>query len=182
MLNTFAVPAWLHDMFGETQTPLEVLLILGFGLAMTILWFTQSPELAGIPWWKLLLAALLAFDVFSGCIANFTRGTSNYYAQRPRNRLVFMAVHIHLLVFAWLIGADIAMALLLWAGVIVGAWVVNAMVGHPLQLVTAAVFVCGAMAMVVIAGSSLAFTLVALFFALKVIFSFGVDHYGAANR
>jgi len=180
--NSFSVPAWLHDVFGETQTVLEVLLIITFGLAMTAVWLTQSPELAGLPWWKLLLAVLLAFDVFSGCIANFTRGTSNYYARRPRSRLVFIAIHVHLLVFAWLIGADMATAVMLWAGVIASVWVVNALMGHPSQLVTAAVFVCGAMAMVVFVGTGSGFTLVALFFAFKVIFSFGVDHYGAAGR
>jgi len=87
--NSFSVPAWLHDVFGETQTVLEVLLIITFGLAMTAVWLTQSPELAGLPWWKLLLAVLLGGFKYSD--SHLNRNSEHAYrVPRRKHRIVHL--------------------------------------------------------------------------------------------
>lgn len=99
------IPPVLHDIFGESQTIAEMLAILlfGGGVATALVW--AYPEMTqGLPLWRSVIAYLLIFDIGAGCIANFTRSTSNYYAARPKGRLLFISVHVHLPLVAWLLG------------------------------------------------------------------------------
>ncbi len=176
---TIRVPAALHDVFGERQSPGEIAAVLGVGLAVTGTLFLTSPALtSGVPWWRSLLAFLLCLDVAAGSVANFTRGTNDYYAQRPGHRWIFIAIHVHLPVLAWLLSVDIAPAVAAWAYTIMGAAIVNWLHDHSRQTFVAAVlWVIGISLVIGVGGFTSPFLVIAVLFLTKVLYAFSVDHY-----
>lgn len=99
------MPKALHDVFGEVQSPVELALVVVGGLALAaVVCLAGAESLADVAWWRAVIAVLLVADICCGAVANFTRGTDRYYAERPRNRWVFIAVHWHLAVIALALG------------------------------------------------------------------------------
>lgn len=176
------IPTFLHDVFGETQTVGEILAVLGFGVGVGVALFLAFPEMtAGLPFWRWALAGLLMVDIASGCIANFTHSTNQHYAVRPKARLVFIAIHIHLPVLAALLGVGLGPAWVIWAYTVVGAFLVNALTGQRLQIFVAGTLLCAGLAGLILSVEAPKyFLLMAALFMIKVLYSFAVDHYGQA--
>jgi hypothetical protein len=174
------IPPYLRDIFGEKQTIFEIVAILALGIILTGVLFLTFPEMAqDRSWWRGLLAFLLIADIFCGSVANFSRGTNTYYSKaNGRTRLIFIAIHLHLLAIAWLLGTNLVLAIAAWGYTIAGALVVNALLGNRLQLFVAALLlVIGMFAIVVGSGFPLYFLVISLVFLVKVLFAFPVDHY-----
>ncbi len=176
---TIRVPAILHDVFGERQSGGEIAAVLGVGLAVACALFLVFPTWTmELPWWRSLLAFLLCFDVAAGSVANFTRGTSDYYAQRPRHRWIFIAIHVHLPALAWLLSVYLWPAIAAWAYTIMGAAIVNWLHGHSQQVFVAAVlWVLGLALVIGFGGFPPPFLIIAVLFLTKVLYAFSVDHY-----
>ncbi len=180
MWKTTAVPSWLHEVLGETQTPAEILATVLFGvLVPVVLWFhgANAPTLET---WRDVVAWLLVLDVSAGCVANFTRGTNRFYRERPVHRWVFIAVHGHLPAMAWLLGAPLMPALVVWAYTVASAVVVNLLAQSPRQVVVAGVLLAAGLVLAVVTAADVAvawWPAVACLFVLKVVFAFGVDHH-----
>ncbi|OPA79175.1 hypothetical protein BVG16_08750 [Paenibacillus selenitireducens] len=177
------IPSFLHDIFGEKQSIGSMLSILLFGGLLTTALYLIFPDLTDhLPLWRSVLALLLIFDIFSGCVANFTASTSNFYASRKTNRIVFIAIHFHIVVVALLLNTNIWYSIGVWAYTIAGALIVNALIGKASQR-----FVAGILLSVGLGGMPLLPNIqpymlaICLLFLLKVLFSFAVDHYGIAN-
>ncbi len=181
---TIRIPPFLHDVLGKSQTVGEVLAIVFFGVGLTTLLFFGFPEMTrGLPLWRSSIAYVLVVDIFAGCVANFTYSTSNYYAAHNKKRLVFIAVHVHILIVAWLLGVDFLPAVIIWGYTIAGALVVNALKGSQLQLFVAGVLLATGISVTVLGMESPNYFLViSLLFMMKVMFSFTVDHYGKAKE
>lgn len=159
-------------------------LILLFGLSVPGLLIATSPELvAEVPRWRSVVAVLLILDIAAGCIANFTPATSAFYAQRPLNRWVFIAIHVHIIAVALLLGADLTSATALWIYAISGAIFVNALAGNRLQPVAGAIVLAAGMVGTSLwAAASPAMLAVMQLFLLKLVYAFAVDHYGDAAK
>lgn len=173
------IPAFLHDILGESQTLGEILTIAILSVGLTTTLWVAFPEMTqNIPLWRSMIAYLLILDIVAGSVANFTRSTNNHYAARPRERWVFIAVHFHLLLIAGLLGTGFWHAVIVWGYTIAGALVVNALMGSRFQL-----FIAGSLLIVGIALAVLGievpnyFLVISLLFMVKVLFSFSVDHY-----
>jgi hypothetical protein len=177
---TVRIPESLHEVLGERQSQLEVAVVAVFGLAVSA-WILMAGRdlLIGVPVWRAVLAGLLILDVAAGAAANVTRGTNRYYARRPRHRLVFIAVHVHLLAIAWLLEAPLGPAAVVWAFTIVAALVVNQLSGSRLQTFVGGIGLALGIVLVVMMTPSMGSTLaaVAALFLMKVAFAFAVDHY-----
>jgi hypothetical protein len=177
---TVRIPESLHDVLGEQQTRPELAMVAAFGMAVTG-WILVAGRdlLVEVPLWRAALAGLLILDVAAGSAANLTRGTNRYYALRPRHRLVFIAVHVHLLAIAWLLEAPLAPAAVVWASTMVAALVVNRLSGSSLQTFVGGVGLAVGIVLVVMLTPSMGPPLaaVAALFLMKVAFAFAVDHY-----
>jgi len=173
----------LHDVFGEAQRPGQLIAILGFGVAVPATLAVTSPEIVGsVALWRAMLALLLILDIAAGCVANFTRGTNDFYAARPRNRWVFIAIHVHILAVAALLGADPGPALAVWGYTIAGAIAVNLLAGKPAQTFAGGFLLAiGLTGIALWPGLSSFMTVVSALFMLKVLFSFAVDHYASSE-
>lgn len=175
-----AIPAWLHDVFGERQSIAVILFLLLFGIFCALTLSLSDPAAFAAPaWWRTLLALLLIADIASGCIANFTASTNRHYAAGPRRRrLLFIAVHLHLPAVALLLELDLLYAICIWAYTITAASIVAATRAETQTLLGGTLL---AMGLIVSALLPLEPTPVmqatGLLFMLKVVYSFGVDHY-----
>jgi len=180
MLRQFRIPSFLQDVFGEKQSLPSILAILLFGGLMTAAMYYRYPEFTDhLPVWRSVLALLLIFDVFAGCIANFTISTSNFYAARTTNRIVFIAIHVHIVLVALLLQTDIKYAIGIWAYTIIGAFIVNSLIGKRVQLFAAALlFSTGLGLMPMLPGITPYMLILGILFLMKVLFGFSVDHYG----
>lgn len=178
---TIRMPPYLHDVFGESQTIGELLAIVLFGVGFTTLLFFAFPEMTqNLPFWRSATAFLLIADIFAGCIANFTRSTNNYYAARDKQRLVFIAVHLHIIIVGWLLGTGLWNSVIVWGYTIAAAFVVNALKGNQFQIFVAGVlFVFGISVIVLSVDAPKYFLVMSLLFMVKVLFAFAVDHYGS---
>lgn len=174
------IPSFLRDVFGESQTRGELLAIMLFGVGLAMLLFWGFPEMRdGLPLWRIAIAYVLIVDIFAGCIANFTRSTNNHYAARDKERLLFIAIHIHILIVAWLLGINLWYAFMVWGYTIVGAFVVNALKGSQFQAFVGGVLLSTGIAIIVLTVEAPKYFLViSLLFMVKVLFSFAIDHYG----
>lgn len=89
---------------GPGTTPAENNLTLLSGLLGTAfaLWLLLDQRASGL---QLVLAGLLAFDIFGGVVANATRAAKRWYHRpgvRPYDQLGFVALHlVHLGLVAW---------------------------------------------------------------------------------
>lgn len=181
---TIRMPSYLHDVFGESQTIGELLVIILFGLGFTTLLFFAFPETTqNLPLWRSAIAYLLIADILAGCVANFTRSTNNYYAARDKQRLVFISIHAHILIVAWLLGTGLWNSVIVWGYTIAGAFVVNALKGNQFQIFVAGVLLTLGISIIVLGTETPKYFLViSLLFMVKVLFAFVVDHYGQAGK
>lgn len=167
----FTVPSAFHEVLGQRQT---VGAIAAITLAMIVFGLAWGSEFARYSGWQLIIASLLAADIVAGAIANFTRGTNDFYAQRPNHRWGFIAIHVHLLLIGWLLGWDMVPVFLVWIGTITCAGIVNLTGNRPIIG-----GLCLALGLIVFPSLGLEgvkLCLSALFF-LKVTYSFAVNHY-----
>lgn len=173
------IPKFFHDILGE-QNQVISLLLLTVHTAVIMGWlaltegdiFVQNGTIKGI------IGFLLLTDIIAGTVANFTKGTNDYYAARPVNRWVFIAVHIQPILIAWLLGFPLQGAILIWGFTILSVSLVNVLKGTFHQRVVAGTLMSLGIFLshVLYKDSSMVLLLMAVFFVIKVIYSFGVDH------
>lgn len=176
------IPSFLHDVFGEKQHILSILVILLFGGLLTAMLYWMYPEMTfNLPVWRNALALLLIFDIFAGCIANFTVSTSNYYATRKKNRIMFIAIHFHIVLISVLLNTSIGYSIAVWMYTIAGAYIVNSLSGKQSQLFVAGLLLSIGVGCIPLLPNIPPYMLITyLLFMIKVLFSFAVDHYGKA--
>jgi hypothetical protein len=174
------IPSSLHEVLGERQDPRTLAAIGVVGLGGTaLLVAADRAAFTTVPAWQAALAVVLVLDVVCGALANFSPGTSDYYATRPRHRAVFLAIHVHLVAIALLLGTGLGPAIGVWLVTIAAAAVVTTRrtTLTQLQVAAAVVVAAGVAAPVLFAGSTV-MTAVSALFVLKVVLAFAVDHYG----
>jgi hypothetical protein len=174
------IPSAFHEVLGERQDPRMLAAIGAVGLGGTALLIAaERATFTAVPTWQAALAALLVLDVICGALANFSPGTSDYYATRPRHRAAFLAIHVHLVAIALLLGTGLLPAVGVWVVTIAAAVVVTTRraTSTQLQIAAAVVVAAGVTVPILFAGSTV-MTAVSLLFVLKVVLAFGVDHYG----
>lgn len=174
----FQIPSALHDVLGQRQTALSLAAIgaalVGAGVVFAALQGAHA-ELAVL---RRVLAFMLFLDLAAGAVANVTAGTNAHYAQSAQRRWVFIAVHIHLPVFALLMGLPLAPYLMIWAYVMVSVSGLTLVFAHPDQRVMAAsVTVLGLMALPLL-GLSPVGAVAAGLFIVKLCYAFAVNHAG----
>lgn len=177
-MKPIRIPRVLHEVLGEEQGALEIALVALGGLAAAASFAAFAPigtasTVAG------LLALLLAADLGAGSAANFTRGTSDYYAVRPKLRWVFIAIHLHLPAMALLMGVDLGPSAAVWAYTVGAASAVNVFSLRWQIALAGALVALGTMLIGLLAWDSPALRLAAGLFLLKVAYAFAVDHYAA---
>ncbi len=174
------VPRFLHELHGErtTRAALVATYVAALSGALVVLFVPEAGPDAheSGAWWRVVVTALVAADLFGGVVANFTSGTSAYYRARPRLRVVFIASHVIQPLALWLLADG---AWLPWLVVSVytlaGAFAVNAIrnrhVQEPLAAALVAIGILAVTAVPAIRPALLWFTPVYL---VKLVLGFSV--------
>ena len=176
-MNSVTIPAPLHDLFGARQVPGAIALVAAAGVALPLaLGVADQGPFGGVATWRSVLAVILIADIAAGVVANFTAGTNDHYATRPRSRWLFIAVHVHLPLVALLLDAPLVPAMVLWAATIAAATIVNLLAGRPSQRTVAGLLLAVILTAIPLLPVTPALAAVAAVFALKVVYAFAVDH------
>ncbi|WP_283786269.1 hypothetical protein QNI23_007665 [Bermanella sp. WJH001] len=176
-MQYFNVPSSLKEVFGEKQTSIEVAATLISSLATCLIVYCFLYPSNDNNHIAVIFGFVLVWDVLAGCIANFTYGTNQYYATRDKSRWVFIAIHFHIIAIAWLLDGPLYLSVWVWLFTITAAISVNLLQGQKLQLFVAVNFVCIGLILIFLLAMPAWFSLVSIFFLLKVVLSFAVDHY-----
>jgi len=169
---------FFHDVFGKKQSIVELIAIFLFCFIATYFIFANySWDTQEIITWKIIAAFILVADIMAGCIANFTFSTNEHYVKQSKKRLYFILFHIHLLVISFLLDAYFVYAFIFTVYTIGAACIVNALMGKRLQRFIAANLVFYGLILILYFTLPLWFILISLFFMIKLIFSFSVNHY-----
>lgn len=173
------VPKFLHDILGEETSgyaigliALATALIMGYLMLVEGQLFVASGTIAGI------VGFILLADIIAGTVANFTKGTNNFYAKRGLNRWIFIAIHVQPVIISWLLGFNITHGIIIWFYTILAAVIVNLMIGKSYQREAAGTFMTLGifLSVVLYEGVSMVALTMGIFFSIKVIYSFAVDH------
>jgi hypothetical protein len=169
------MPSWLHELFGAQARMSDLWLILAAaGMAAAAVSYLAREE--AMPAYQKIILALLALDLAGGVPANFSKGTNDYYAERPRQRMVFIALHcLQPLALVWLFPEDALPIALLSGYILLAAGLVNYLRHHEAQRVTAAFLLMSALLLLfVVAFHSPALQVMLAMFAVKLILAFAV--------
>ena len=179
-MKYFKTPEFLYEVLGEKQSILEISCSIIFALFGS--WVIYSLADIALESWQTVVAYILIADILAGCIANFSFGTNEFYAKRPKNRLLFISIHIHILAIAWLLSEPMDTALLVWSFTIASAFSVNALKGKSIQGFIAANLMCYGIFLLIYLSLPVWFLMVSMFFMIKVLFSFLVDHFDKQTK
>ena len=120
MEKTIKIPKALHEVHGESASLLDLILPHGLSIISSIyLLNTASDADFGIV--KSFLLFILTYDLIGGVIANFTEGTSRFYAANTGRRIKFIALHILQPTIMWYLFKDHANLVLFTSLFTVGA-------------------------------------------------------------
>lgn len=172
------VPKALQEIFGEEQSLFSIVAILLFGSILSTAVVLRFPEMYdGIPLWRRVLSFVLIFDIFCGCIANFSESTNNYYAARHKMRVIFIAVHFHIVILALLLETNVMSSIWVWLYTIASALVVNMLKGRRQRFVGGLLLAAGLGWIPMLPNMEFYTLIFCLLFILKVLYAFSVNHY-----
>lgn len=179
---TVRIPAFLQEIPGERQSAVSLLALLALlaihavSLVVAFLWMPKILDIDGIAALRKWLALVVLIDIAAGTMANLKAGTNAFYAKRPRHRYGFIAIHIHLPVFAPLLGLPLAPYIGVRAYTVGVALVLNLLVGHRDQRVLAGVFPAVWLMVLPALGLDPVGIMAAALFLFKLGYAFAVDH------
>lgn len=179
-MKTVKIPQFLHEVLGKESTPAELWMIFITSILGTLgLFYFTTSEWNQLSFWKIAILFLLIFDILAGFIANLTFSTNQHYKENSKQRLIFIAIHIQPLIFAFLLNDYFYICIFIWLYTLVTALIVNALQKYPAQRVLSSCFaMLGLIALLLYANPIPNLLLIVLaFFHLKVTYSFAVDHY-----
>ena len=176
-MKTMNIPRALHEVFGERQRPLDMIASFLVGSLVPVFFVLSDAFPNGLAPWRLLIALLLIFDIAAGVVANFTRGTNDHYKESSRRRIVFIAIHWHLVAMFAALGYGLVPAFAITAYTLVAAFCVNMAYGKEGQAVLAGALVAVGIAGVSALGLTPLASTLSILFLVKLVLSFAVDHY-----
>jgi hypothetical protein len=120
MKNQIIIPRFLHEIHGERSNWFDLALTHFIALATTlaVLTLIDGFNFAGWERWTLIA---LTYDLAGGIIANFSYGTSHYYAQSNKRRLWFISLHFLQPLFMSILFPEFGMTIAIVSGYVIAA-------------------------------------------------------------
>ena len=176
------VHKFLFDLFGRETTTFDLLAIaissLSFaGLTLILKWN------ADISNFKLIILTILALDIAGGIVANFTSGTTNYYAESLRKRYFFVLFHLlQPSILIWIFPNELQAILGISIFTLISSIIVLNIKKHNTQRITAITLLfLSFMLSVLLNYSDPLLQIVMLLFSIKLILAFSVNWNSSDN-
>ncbi|KLU58749.1 hypothetical protein CEB3_c47660 [Peptococcaceae bacterium CEB3] len=179
MKRKIRVPKSLKELFGEEQTPMELLITVIFSIGtLAIISVVTRDYWQSLKWYQSLVLLLLYIDISGGVVANLSAGTNQYYVDKPRMRWIFIAIHIQPLLLSWVLRSSITIALLVWGYTMLSTFLVNIFQGKAFQRTLAAALFGVAISFFFLMDFGLpsVISIIYIFYMFKLIYGFGVNH------
>lgn len=171
-----SIPRFFHEIHGRTQTSVDLLLTYSAGFLAAIP-IVANAILAQFTLAQISLLLILTLDIACGVVANFTEGTSAYYAESSSRRWIFLVLHIvQPCLLVWLFPQDQSAILALGALTLTSGCVVNLLQSITIQRVSAmTLLIVAVMCMVYIIPDSRKILLILMFlYSTIIILAFAV--------
>jgi len=178
-MKTVRIPSFFYELFGEKQTWIELVATLFFAVFGTVVVLMATwTEWSGLGAIKIILLILLYLDITGGVIANLSFGTNQHYSVSVKRRLIFIAIHVQPLLLAYVFSDIMWICIAVWGYTILSALFVNRYYGHESQRVLGGFMLfVGLIGLLLMPEVTVVAQILLIFFMIKVIFSFGVNHY-----
>jgi len=172
----FKVHRLFHELFGRETTTFDLVAIvigsLSFaGLTLILKWN------ADISNFKLIILTILALDISGGVVANFTSGTTNYYAESLRKRYVFVLFHLlQPSILIWIFPNELRPILVISIFTLTSSIIVLNIKMHYIQRIAAITLLLLSFILSTLLNySDPLLQIVMLFFSIKLILAFSVN-------
>ena len=178
----FKVHRLFHELFGRETTTFDLLAVvissISFaGLTLALKWNDDISN------FKLIILTILALDISGGVVANFTTGTTNYYAESSRKRYVF--VFFHLLqpsILIWIFPNELRPILVISIFTLTSSIIVLNIKMHYIQRIAAITLLLLSFILSTLLNySDPLLQIVMLFFSIKLILAFSVNWISSDN-
>ncbi|MEO1053613.1 MAG: hypothetical protein AAFX87_23460 [Bacteroidota bacterium] len=148
MENTIKIPKALREVHGERAAILDVILPHSLSIISSIYLLTIAPGIDfGLT--KSILLFILTYDLIGGVIANFSEGTSRFYAESTGRRFKFIALHVLQPAIMWYLFQDHQTVILTISAYVVGSAIIVNQIGSLRNqlvvsgaMVVAGIFIC----------------------------------------
>ena len=180
MEKTIKIPKILHEVHGERAVTMDIILPHSISTLASFYFLSISPSI-DFSVVKTILLFILTYDMVGGVIANFSEGTSRFYAASRMRRFKFIALHVLQPTIMWYLFKDNQTLILIISAYVVGsAIVVNQIKSLRDQLIVSGTLVVGGVFMFQLLAGEGPFTLQFLLtaFILKLPLAWAVRWYG----
>jgi hypothetical protein len=172
----FKVHRLFHELFGRETTTFDLLAIVisSFSFAGLTLILKWDANISII---KIITLTILALDIAGGVVANFTKGTNDYYNESLSKRYLF--VFFHLLqpsILVWIFPSELIAILCVSIYTLISSIVVLNIKKHNTQRVVAVTLLLLSFVLSTLLNfSDLLTQLIMQLFSLKLILAFSVN-------
>ena len=172
----FKVHRLFHELFGRETTTFDLLAIVisSFSFAGLTLILKWNANISII---KIITLTILALDIAGGAVANFTKGTNNYYNESLSKRYFFVFFHlIQPTILIWIFPNDFLLILGLSLFTLTSAIIVLKIKKHDMQIIVAVTLLLLSFVLSTLLNfSDLLTQLFIQLFSLKLILAFSVN-------
>lgn len=172
----FKVHRLFHELFGRETTTFDLLAIVissfSFaGLTLILKWNTNISII------KIIILTVLALDIAGGFVANFTKGTNDYYNESLNKRYFFVFFHlIQPTILIWIFPSEFLAILGVSIYTLISSIVVLNIKKHNTQRVVAVTLLLLSFILSTLLNfSDLLTQLIMQLFSLKLILAFSVN-------
>jgi len=170
------VHKFLFELFGRETTTFDLLVIvigslLVAGLTLILKWNSDISN------FKLIMLTILSLDIAGGVIANFTAGTTNYYAESLRKRYFFVLFHLlQPSILIWIFPNELRPILVISVFTLISSIIVLNLNKHYTQRITAITLLLLSFILSILLNFSDPLTqLLMQLFSIKLILAFSVN-------
>jgi hypothetical protein len=176
----FRVHRLFHELFGRETTTFDLLAIVisSFSFAGLTLILKRDANISII---KIITLTILALDIAGGAVANFTKGTNNYYNESLSKRYFFVFFHlIQPTILIWIFPNDFLLILGLSLFTLISTIIVLKIKKHDTQIIVAVTLLLLSFVLTTLLNfSDLLTQLFIQLFSLKLILAFSVNWFSS---
>jgi hypothetical protein len=180
-MKKIKVPKFLYVLHGKETNIAELILIYGIAVITPVItYFSTRTTLPELPWWKTLLLFIILADLAGGLVANITYAATAFYEKKQWRKVVFIFLHIIHPAAIWFLTREYFPFLVFCAVVAVLFSFLTAFAfRQPRQQFAGFIGISLAVAFGFIMFTvSPYYRVASIFYMIKLIYSFSVDHYG----
>ncbi len=125
-MKKIKMPKYLHELFGYEQNLINIIIIMLFatGVTSALMIYSKNYWLS-LKWYQSLIFWLLFFDISGGVVANLTKGTNNYYLDKPKLLWIFYIIHVQPLIISLVVNITFWIALVVWGYTIICSVIIH---------------------------------------------------------